>query len=38
MRRGPATLRVRDLERLRAGLADHPDLADVLSALVPSSE
>ena len=38
MRRGPVTLRVRDLERLRAGLADHPDLAEVLSALVLSSE
>jgi hypothetical protein len=26
-RRGPVTLRRRDLERLRAALADHPDLA-----------
>jgi hypothetical protein len=29
-RRGPVTLRLRDLERLRAGLAEHPDLAEVL--------
>jgi hypothetical protein len=29
-RRGPVTLRVRDLERLRTGLADHPELAEVL--------
>ena len=29
-RRGPVTLRARDLERLRAALADHPQLADVL--------
>jgi hypothetical protein len=29
-RRGPVTLRLRDLERLRAALADHPDLAEVL--------
>ncbi len=29
-RRGPVTLRLRDLERLRAALADHPDLAAVL--------
>jgi hypothetical protein len=29
-RRGPVTLRARDLERLRASLADHPLLADVL--------
>ncbi len=28
--RGPVTLRVRDLERLRAGLAEHPKLAEVL--------
>jgi hypothetical protein len=26
-RRGPVTLRARDLERLRAGLAKHPELA-----------
>ena len=26
-RRGPVTLRLRDLERLRAALADHPELA-----------
>jgi hypothetical protein len=29
-RRGPVTLRLRDLERLRAGLAEHADLAAVL--------
>jgi hypothetical protein len=29
-RRGPVTLRARDLERLRAALADHPALADAL--------
>ena len=29
-RRGPVTLRVRDLERLRAGLAEHPELAAAL--------
>ena len=29
-RRGPVTLRLRDLERLRATLAEHPDLAEVL--------
>ncbi len=29
-RRGPVTLRRRDLERLRAGLAKHPDLAEAL--------
>jgi hypothetical protein len=29
-RRGPVTLRGRDLERLRAGLADRPALADAL--------
>jgi hypothetical protein len=29
-RRGPVTLRVRDLERLKAALAEHPDLAEVL--------
>ena len=28
-RRGPVTLRLRDLERLRAALAEHPDLAEV---------
>jgi hypothetical protein len=31
VRRGPVTLRVRDLERLRAALAENPGLADVLS-------
>ena len=29
-RRGPVTLRVRDLERLRAALAKHPRLQEVL--------
>jgi hypothetical protein len=29
-RRGPVTLRTRDLERLRAALAEHPDLARLL--------
>jgi hypothetical protein len=29
-RRGPVTLRPRDLERLRAALAEHADLAEVL--------
>ena len=29
-RRGPVTLRMRDFERLRAALAEHPDLAEVL--------
>jgi hypothetical protein len=29
-RRGPVTLRGRDLERLRAALAEHPQLAEVL--------
>jgi hypothetical protein len=29
-RRGPVTLRVRDLARLRAGLAEHPALAEAL--------
>jgi hypothetical protein len=29
-RRGPVTLRARDLERLRAGLAEHPGLAAAL--------
>jgi hypothetical protein len=31
VRRGPVTLRARDLERLRAALADYPGLAEVLS-------
>jgi hypothetical protein len=30
-RRGPVTLRARDLERLRAALAEHPALAHALS-------
>jgi len=29
-RRGPVTLKLRDLERLRAALAEHPGLADAL--------
>jgi len=29
-RRGPVTLRARDLERLRTQLAKHPELADAL--------
>ena len=31
IRRGPVTLRERDLERLRAALADSPGLAEMLS-------
>ena len=31
VRRGPVTLRGRDLERLRASLAEHPQLAEVLA-------
>ena len=30
VRRGPVTLRARDLERLRAALGDHPALAEAL--------
>jgi hypothetical protein len=30
-RRGPVTLRIRDLERLRAALAEHPGLAEALT-------
>jgi hypothetical protein len=30
-RRGPVTLRARDLERLRAALPEHPGLAEALS-------
>jgi hypothetical protein len=30
-RRGPVTLRARDLERLRSGLAEHPGLARALA-------
>jgi len=29
-RRGPVTLKLRDLERLRTALAEHPGLADAL--------
>jgi hypothetical protein len=29
-RRGPVTLRARDVERLRAALGEHPELAEVL--------
>ena len=32
-RRGPVTLRARDLERLRVALSEHPELADALRAL-----
>jgi hypothetical protein len=28
VRRGPVTLRLRDLERLRSALAEHPELAE----------
>jgi hypothetical protein len=31
VRRGPVTLRARDLERLRAALAEHPGLAAALA-------
>jgi hypothetical protein len=31
VRRGPVTFRVRDLERLRAALAEHPGLAEALA-------
>jgi hypothetical protein len=34
-RRGPVTLRVRDLERLREGLADRPRLAEALGLRPP---
>jgi hypothetical protein len=34
-RRGPVTLRLRDLERLRAGLAEHPELAQALATSAP---
>ena len=30
VRRGPVTLRARDLERLRAALGEHPELASAL--------
>jgi hypothetical protein len=33
VRRGPVTLRERDLERLQAELARRPDLADALAAV-----
>jgi hypothetical protein len=29
-RRGPVTLKLRDLDRLRAGLAEHPGLAEAI--------
>ena len=35
-RRGPVTLRLRDLERLRAALAEHPELAEVLRLVATS--
>jgi hypothetical protein len=34
-RRGPVTLRQRDLERLRAGLAERPGLAEALDLRPP---
>jgi hypothetical protein len=34
-RRGPVTLRARDLDRLRAGLAQRPRLAEVLGLKPP---
>jgi hypothetical protein len=34
-RRGPVTLRARDLERLRAGLAERPRLAEALGLRPP---
>jgi hypothetical protein len=34
-RRGPVTLRLRDLERLRAGLSEHPELAQALATSAP---
>jgi hypothetical protein len=34
-RRGPVTLRARDLERLHAGLADRPRLAEALGLKPP---
>jgi len=37
-RRGPVTLRVRDLERLRAGLREHPGLAGALGLSCDGSE
>ena len=33
-RRGPVTLRARDLERLRAELAKHPELAEALGLAI----
>jgi hypothetical protein len=32
-RRGPVTLRARDVERLRAALAEHPGLAEALGGV-----
>jgi hypothetical protein len=34
-RRGPVTLRARDLQRLRTRLADRPQLAEVLGLMPP---
>jgi hypothetical protein len=34
-RRGPVTLRARDLERLRAGLAERPELSEALGLRPP---
>ena len=36
-RRGPVTLRARDLERLRAGLAERPRLAAALGVMPPEA-
>ena len=36
-RRGPVTLRARDLERLRAGLAERPRLAAALGVMRPET-
>ena len=35
-RRGPVTLRARDLERLRAALGQHPALAELLVLAAPA--
>ncbi len=34
-RRGPVTLRLRDLQRLRVGLSEHPELAQALATSAP---
>ena len=35
IRRGPVTLKLRDLERLRVALAEHPGLAEALLGVTP---